>query len=201
MQAMWPAGRCSAFIQFYIIEQLGMKKLFIAAIFLATVIWILYNLRIKSIDTKFGIQYNATRIEYGSPIIHDYLELQSSDNTFEHWHIPDEIHDTIRSGFHAGKGFYIHQDSILQEDDIFRKRINDSTFIFIGILTYGNLKKHKFSSIYYDTVDARSIISTAFEHLDNNPDYMNYYRKHESLDLTIQQADSILNEWGTSRTE
>ncbi|MBL3657222.1 hypothetical protein [Fulvivirga sediminis] len=149
-------------------------------------------------DTQFGKQYNAIRMEYGSPVIHDYMRLRIADTDFENWRAPQTMHDTISIGFHAGKGFYIHHDSILQEDDIFRKRINDSTFVFIAILTHGNLKKHQFTNIYYDTVDERSLKLTAKEYLNNNSDYKNYYNS-ERQNLTIEEADSILTEWGTGR--
>jgi len=147
-------------------------------------------------DTKFGKQYNGIRLKYGSPILHDYLELERADEDFELWRIPSEIHDTIRMGFHAGKGFYIHNDSVLQEDDIFRKRINDSTFAFIAILTYGNLEKNEFTSIYYDSVDERQLKLKASEYL-----YLDRreYRHYKHKELTIDEADSILTVWGTNR--
>lgn len=146
-------------------------------------------------DTKFGKQYNATRLKYGSPIIHDYMELKTADEGFELWRTPPEIHDTIASGFHAGKGFYINDDSVLQEDDIFRKRIDDSTFAFIGILTYGNLTKNQFTAISLSSVDARELELKAMEYLYSK----NKYRDFPRRDLTIKQADSILHAWGTSR--
>ncbi|MEL7002408.1 MAG: hypothetical protein AAFN93_06705, partial [Bacteroidota bacterium] len=149
---------------------------------------------------KFGRQYNEIRIEYGSPIIHDYLELESTSDDYECWGISRKIHDTIRIGFHEGKCFHIAKDSTLYEDDIFRKRINDSTYVFIGILTYGNRRDHKYEAIYYDTADARSLNVPAAKYLNNNNDYMKYYESGK-MDLTIEQADSILAEWGTSRTE
>lgn len=145
-------------------------------------------------ETRFGKQYNRIRVKYGSPILHDYLVLKSADEGFEHWRIPDEIHDTITTGFHAGKGFYIHNDSILQEDDIFRRRIDDSTFAFVAILTYGNLKNNEFSSIYYGSVDERELKLKASEYLN----YKNH-RQFARRELTIDEADSILAAWGTSR--
>jgi len=148
----------------------------------------------ESKDTIFGKQYNPIRTKYGSPILHDYMKLQSSDDEFELWRAPIEIHDTIKTGFHAGKGFYIFPDSVLQEDDIFRKRIDDSTYAFVAILTYGNLKKNEFRSIYYDSVDVRELKLQASE-------YMNYKgtRQFTTRKLTIDEADSILAVWGTSR--
>lgn len=148
----------------------------------------------ESRDTRFGKQYNSTRAKYGSPILHDYMALESSDDEFELWRAPIEIHDTIKTGFHAGKGFYINPDSTLQEDDIFRKRINDSTFAFVAILTYGNVRKNKFTSIYYDSVDERQLKLSASEYLNDNK-----YREYTRKDLTINEADSILAVWGTSR--
>jgi hypothetical protein len=124
------------------------------------------------------------------------MELQSSDDEFELWRIPMEIQDTIKTGFHSGKGFYIHPDSTLQEDDIFRKRINDSTFAFVAILTYGNLRKNEIRSIYYDSVDERQLRLRASEYLNNDR-----YQKYRTKDLTIDQMDSILSVWGTSRTK
>ena len=142
-------------------------------------------------DTKFGKQYNAIRLKYGSPIIHDYMELHMDGEGYESWRIPSQMHDTISKGFHAGKGFYIHEDSVLQEDDIFRRRISDTTFAFIGILTRGNIHENRFTSIYYDTACANSIgfdngLPCTFEHGDIN-------------EISIEEADSILNSWGTSR--
>ncbi len=131
---------------------------------------------------------------YGSPILHDYLKLKDADEEFEHWQIPLEIQDTITTGFHAGKGFYIHRDSVLQEDDIFRKRIDDSTFAFVAILTYGNLKKNEFTSIYYDSVDARDLKPKVSEYVNYK-----YARQFAARKITIDQADSILAAWGTGR--
>ena len=146
-------------------------------------------------DTKYGKQYNTIRLKYGSPVIHDYMELKTADEGFELWRIPPEIHDTITSGFHAGKGFSIYEDSILHEDDIFRKRIDDSTFAFIGILTRGNLIRNQFTSIYLGSVDARELKLNAMEYLNSENKYRDFPRK----ELTIKQADSILHAWGTSR--
>lgn len=173
-----------------------MKKL-IAIVIISLTIWFIFKkFNFHPIDTKFGKQYNKVRLEYGSPIIHDYLVLEYTEESYECWGIPKEIHDTIRMGFHEGKCFYINPDSILQEDDIFRKRINDTTFAFIGILTFGNSKEHEFSSIYYDTVDARYLKLSGFEYLERGKDYPHYNNKRK---LTIEEADSILNSWGTSR--
>lgn len=147
----------------------------------------------ESRDTKFGKQYNIVRVKYGSPILHDYLELESTGR-FELWEIPEEIHDTIRTGFHAGKGFYIIGDSVLQEDDIFRKRIDDSTFAFLAIITYGNLAKSEFTDIYYDSVDARQLKLSASEYGERTK-----YRQYTKTEITIDQADSILSSWGLSR--
>lgn len=146
-------------------------------------------------DTRFGKQYNGIRVKYGSPILHDYMQLEYADDGAEFWRTPMDIHDTIKTGFHAGKGFYIHKDSILQEDDIFRRRIDDSTFAYIGILTYGNLNNHRFTSIYYDSIDSRELTLGAMEVLKTN----NTYRSFRSIELTINEADSILSLWGTSR--
>ena len=146
-------------------------------------------------DTKFGKQYNTIRQQYGSPVIHNYMKLKSTSDSYENWITPLGIHDTITAGFHAGKGFYIHQDSVLQEDDIFRKRIDDSTFAYVAILTYGNLNKNRFSSIYYDSVDAGYLKLKAWEIF--NP--KNSHRTFTTKQLTIYQADSILQEWGTGR--
>jgi hypothetical protein len=146
-------------------------------------------------DTQFGKRYNAVRLQYGSPVIHDYMVLGTHDNRFESWEIPGQIPDTITTGFHEGKGIHIHKDSVLQEDDIFRKRIDDTTFAYIGILTYGNPGKHEFSSIYLDSVDVRKVNSN----VDDNLYPYTSYRTFTTTQLTIQQADSILNTWGTSR--
>ncbi len=150
----------------------------------------------ESRDTKFGKQYNKVRVKYGSPILHDYLKLESTDGKFELWEIPQEIHDTIRAGFHAGKGFYIIRDSILQEDDIFRKRIDDSTFSFVAIVTYGNPTKNEFTNIYHDSVDARQLKLSTSEYGERTK-----YRQYTKKEITIEQADSILSSWGINRSK
>jgi hypothetical protein len=122
------------------------------------------------------------------------MTLKNAEEDFELWRTPQEIHDTITTGFHAGKGFYIHKDSVLQEDDIFRKRINDSTFAFVAILTFGNLKESKFNSIYYDSVDERELKLRPTQ-LDD----FEKYKTYPEVYLTIIEADSILRSWGTSR--
>ncbi|SHG39701.1 hypothetical protein SAMN04488109_0045 [Chryseolinea serpens] len=147
------------------------------------------------VETKFGKQYNSVRLKYGSPIIHDYMKLEISDEDFENWRIPRAIHDTISTGFHAGKGFYINKDSTLQEDDIFRKRIDDTTFAFVAILTFGKVSKNQFTSIYYDSVDEKELTLKATEYLNSDTRHREFHKK----DLTIEEADSILSSWGTSR--
>lgn len=151
-------------------------------------------------ETKFGKQYNSVRLKYGSPIIHDYLEFEYGDSDRECWGIPKAVHDTISIGFHEGKCFNIGDDSVLYEDDIFRKRINDSTFLFVAIITYGNPKSHYYKAIYYDTVDIRSLNISTSSYLSKDNRYKEYY-DNDAQDLTIEQADSILTAWGTSRSE
>lgn len=121
------------------------------------------------------------------------MELKTELDSFLYWETPLSIQDTITKGYHAGKGCYIHPDSVLQEDDIFRKRISDSTFAFIGILTMGNPYTHRFRSIYYDTVCA-----TAIE-LHSNDKRCHTPFKSRVTEVTIETADSILRSWGTSR--
>lgn len=123
------------------------------------------------------------------------MKLEASVEDFETWGIPRGIHDTISTGFHAGKGFHIHKDSTLQEDDIFRKRIDDTTFAFIAILTFGKLSKNQFTSIYYDSVDAKALTLKAYKYLNGDIRRRQFHKK----DLTIHEADSILSSWGTSR--
>lgn len=139
----------------------------------------------------FGKDYNSIRIKYGSPIIHEYMQNVICEDSFQRWITPLPVQDTITIGYHAGKGMYVHPDSVLQEDDIFRKRINDSLYLFVGILTYGNIHKVEFKCIY-DTVCAKSI------------DLNNYGKMCPSFntkinDISIDVADSILKAWGTSR--
>jgi hypothetical protein len=117
------------------------------------------------------------------------MTLENADEDFELWRTAQEIHDTIRPGFHAGKGFYIHKDSVLQEDDIFRKRINDSTFVFVAILTFGNLKDSKFTSIYYDSVDERELRLTATQ-LDNLKKSRTYSFKFSTGNLAVAIGSS-----------
>ena len=114
---------------------------------------------------------------------------------FLFWTSPLSLQDTITKGYHAEKGCHIHPDSVLQEDDIFRKRISDSTFAFVGILTMGNSRDHRFRSIYYDTVCATDIQLPAY----GRP--CNTFFKPNTTEITIEKADSILQSWGTSRLE
>ena len=120
------------------------------------ILW-LTNCKPKETDTAFGKNYNSERLKYGSPTIHDYMLLDISWDSVKNWETPLSIQDTISIGYHSGKGYYIHPDSVIQEDDIYRKRISDTTFAYIGILTFGNIKNHRFRSIYYDTTCANSI--------------------------------------------
>jgi hypothetical protein len=143
---------------------------------------------------KFGKPFNNLRSKYGAPIIHDYLCFETATDKMETWGLSKEIQDTITAGFHEGKGVFLKTDGLLDEKDIFRKRINDSTFIMLGILTYVSKDmKVEFTNIWSDTVSARTIglartSQTNFERVDN-----------PRQNLTIQEADSILQSWGTSR--
>ena len=146
--------------------------------------------------SKFGLAFNKTRLKYGAPVIHDYLCLESTSEKMESWSLSKEIQDTISIGFHDGKGVFLQTDGLLEEKDIFRKRINDSTFVMLGILTYVSKDmKVDFPDIWYDTISAGSIglskKTREGSERTNTPKY----------GLTITQADSVLRSWGTSRTE
>lgn len=170
-----------------------MRTLYLIAV--AIIVLIVTNCTSKNKFDIFGKSYNKTRNEYGSPIIHDYMiEIRLPFDSIMSFETPIEIQNTIKKGYHAGKTFYIYKDSILQEDDIFRKRISDSTFAFIGILTYGNRQTHSYSSIYYDTTCAKDIGLKDF-----GKSCTCSFPKNELNKISITKADSILEAWGTSR--
>lgn len=144
--------------------------------------------------SKFGQSFNKTRLKYGAPIIHDYLCYESATDKMESWGFSKEIQDTITVGFHEGKGIFLKSEGMLDEKDIFKKRINDSTFIILGILTYvSKYMKVYFPNIWYDTVSVSTIGS--LRESQTNFERINSPRQN----LTIQQADSILQSWGASR--
>lgn len=144
---------------------------------------------------RFDKAYNPVRKIYGSPVIHDYMELALDGDTSRKWSTPNAIQDTITKGFHADKVMYVYPDSVLSEDDWFRKRLSDSTFAFLEISTYGNPHTRKFTSILYDTVCASELGLEC--HGKRCITGVNPFAK----DLNIKQADSILASWGTSRSQ
>lgn len=146
--------------------------------------------------SKFGHPFNKTRLKYGAPIIHDYLCFESGSPKMESWGLPKEIQDTITVGFHEGKGVFLTSEGILDEKDIFKKRLNDSTFIMLGILTYVSKDmKVDFPNIWYDTISTSTIGLSKKYHTN----FESVHTQRQSL--TIQQADSILQSWGTSRSQ
>ena len=169
-------------------------KLFGAFLLFLILPWFGAQIEVNNVD-QFGKNYNEVRRAYGSPIIHEYMELKMESGSFLFWTASLSLQDTITKGYHAEKGCHIHPDSVLQEDDIFRKRISDSTFAFIGILTMGNQHDHRFRSIYYDTVCAADIQLPAY----GRPCHTSF--KPNTAEITIEKADSILQSWGTSRLE
>lgn len=172
--------------KYYIKESVYMNIKYILLILTVTV---LQGCHEKS--TKFGKAYNQIRKTYGSPIIHEYMRLKSTSDDFEHWRTPESTNGKFDKGFHYGKGFYIHEDSVLQEDDVFRIRINDSTYQQINILTYGKPNSVEFNCILFK-VDSREVEQSPFEYL--NADLK--FPKYDSQKISIDQADSILQLWG-----
>lgn len=143
-------------------------------------------------QTKFGTALNPTRLKFGAPIIHKYMCFESITQEMENWETPIDFQKSCKKGFHAGKGIFLKSDADLDEKDIYRHRINDSTFEMLGILTEIRKGEVSFPNIWYFTVDVRYIFP---ENISIVPSRISNEIKH----LNIGQADSILSVWGTSR--
>lgn len=145
-------------------------------------------------NSELGISFNSERLKYGAPIIHSYLCFQSTSEKMESWGLAYELEDTMKGGYHAGKGIFHSKGALLDEKDIYRKRIDDSTLIMLGILTYVSKDfKVEFPSIWYDTLNASSV--------GLSKPVITERKFNARWDLSIEQADSILHSWGTSRTK
>lgn len=128
-------------------------------------------------------------MQYGAPIIHDYMCFDQGTMKMEGWDAPVEYQLSAVTGFHAGKGVFLQSEAELDEKDIYRHRIDDSTFEFLGILTEVRNGVVSFPNIWYDTIDVNTIKGEHTERVFTNT------KTH----LSIEQADSTLSKWGTSR--
>jgi hypothetical protein len=139
-------------------------------------------------NAKRGRALNEQRLKYGIPIIHDYLCFDRWTGKVEGWDAPISYQLSTQRGFHAGKGVFLTSDAEMDEKDIYRKRVNDSTFAMLGISTevYNGVTSF---NVWYGLVDLNTILNKQSNR------QLEVYRK----DLTIQQADSILGSWETSR--
>ena len=146
----------------------------------------------NNLQAKSGKSLNPTRLKFGVPVIHNYMCLESVTNKMESWGTPVDFQKNAKTGFHAGKGVFLISDAELDEKDIYRHRINDSTFEMLGILTEVRNGKASFPNIWYHTVDEHYLFA---ESKISNPTRLSNEIQH----LNINQADSILATWGTSR--
>lgn len=144
--------------------------------------------------SKYGREYNKIRLQVGAPIIHNYMCLETPNATFEEsWRMPKALQMKAKNGFHAGKTIFLQSEAQLDEKDIFRKRIDDTTFMMLGILTEVRNGKTEYPSIWFMTVDARDI-SLAEDNRAGREHKMGFTSK-----FTIHQADSVLQSWATAR--
>lgn len=157
------------------------------------IICMLILLGCQNESTKFGKDYNQFRKTYGSLIIHEYMRLTITEIDYEHWRTPESTIKTFNKGFHFGKAIYFYSDTILQEKDVFRNRINDITYKQVNILTNGSLRSVSFNCKYFK-VDSRKVHLPITEFIDSFKEYPEY----EDTDISIKQADSILLDWGVN---
>jgi hypothetical protein len=138
---------------------------------------------------RFGRSHNNLRLKYDVPIVHDYLCFVASSKIEESWRAPIDFQLASPKGFHAGKTIFPDTGAELDEKDIFRHRIDDSTFNMLGFVTEVRDGAVTVRSIWYDTIDVKIVTHQELGRRFSDT------RKG----LSLQQADSILASWGTSR--
>jgi len=118
--------------------------------------------------------------------------LELVTDKMESWETPATFQKTAKTGFHAGKGIFLQSDPDLDEKDIYRHRLNDSTFETLGILTEVRNGKSSFPNIWYSTVSEEYLFAKSKSEVSAET-------AKEMQQLSITQADSILSAWNTSR--
>lgn len=148
----------------------------IAIISVTTFIWSKTK-EVKEDHFKYGKDFNPTRDSLGIPEIKPDWITYESDETFKHWGNPKRGVTTIEP-MHLGKTSTFEGEKILTEEDDFHYETDDS-------LAFRVVYKYTFDNSAWDCKFIR-------------------YRKKKyppttSWKLTLEQADSVINEWGLSR--
>ena len=118
------------------------------------------------------------------------MQLKTSSSDYAYWRTPTYEIESFKKGFHYGKSMHVHNDSIFQEEDVFRIKLNDSTYNQINISTYGKPGDVTFDCMIFK-VDSRSINRSAMECINSKEEFPEYpIRK-----ISIVEADSVLRTW------
>jgi hypothetical protein len=150
--------------------------------------------KINSSNEKFGRMLNGEREELGIPIIEDnWYTKQVSAKRSGNWTYNESWTRQIWSDytekeipFHKEKELNKSIDGEINETDRFQNKISDSVTLTLE-MSFSKFRKKR---------NEYPWIVTLIKVTDNNSGY-----KQDNKDLTIEQADSVLANWGLKRID
>lgn len=156
---------------------------------------IIFSAFSRSDDFIFGIQYNPTRLRFGSPLIQHNMKASYCCGAGTVYQIDKE--PVNAKAYHFSKTISaITNGTLTEEKDIFRKNVDDSTILQLNLLTLWPWSDRQFLiKGNFGKFDRRASKLRAAEFLGKHRKYPDYPYK----DLDLAQIDSILHSWGLSR--
>jgi hypothetical protein len=161
---------------------------------LVIIISLLFSCNRKD-NCEFGIKYNAVRKDFRAILIDSSMVAESCSEKWTRYVWPEIPSDTIP--FHASKTVWQTQDNkVIQEQDIYRKFINDTALQELQVYTVYDWSSIKLTfSGHIGITDKRSVYLKIKNKIHEQLKYPDY----PAVSLKEDQIDSVLNKWGMSR--
>jgi hypothetical protein len=126
---------------------------------------------------QFGIDFNKTRDSLGVPKIETDWVIQENSPTYYYWAKPDDRVTTF-DAFHLKKESYLINNELSMEEDQYHYQISD-------------------------TLGYRLVYNYNFDSSDWRCSLVKYQREKyltaDRIKLRLEQADSVLKNWGLRR--
>jgi hypothetical protein len=144
---------------------------------------------------EFGMKYNSVRNEFGSPLIKHNMSAHNCCGKWTVYEIDKVPSDS--NAYHSSKTIRaITNGKLTNEEDIYRKNLDDTTILQLNLETVWQWTSHKLD-IYGNVgkIDNRTLNIKAKDFISENRKYPDY----EFTQLNQSQIDSLLSTWGLSR--
>lgn len=176
------------------LNPLKIMKCFLSFLSVTTII--LLSCSFQNVDDfEFGTKYNAVRKKMGSPLIKHNMIPQNCCGAWTMYQIDKAL--VKDKAYHSSKTIrLIVNGKLTEEEDIYRKDVDDTTILQLNILTSWRWEAGKLNMRgNTGKIDKRTIGIKASGFTSEFSKFPNY----EFKDLNQLQIDSVLIQWGLSR--